>query len=52
GHVPALRGLVPRTLFATDLEHNSCITACENDWHFAAIQLTGRIWGTISTEMA
>ncbi|EJD48726.1 hypothetical protein AURDEDRAFT_47657, partial [Auricularia subglabra TFB-10046 SS5] len=52
GHVPALRALVPRVRFASDLEYNSCITACESDWHFAAIQLAGRIWGTISTIMA
>ncbi|EJD37554.1 hypothetical protein AURDEDRAFT_73091, partial [Auricularia subglabra TFB-10046 SS5] len=41
GHVPALRDLVPRVRFASDLEYNSCVTACESDWHFAAIQLAG-----------
>lgn len=52
GHVPVLRSFVPLDSFATALEHSSCVTACESDWHFAGFRLAGRIWGTVSSEMA
>ncbi|KZV87604.1 hypothetical protein EXIGLDRAFT_620489, partial [Exidia glandulosa HHB12029] len=52
GLTPKLAGLIPRAAFTSNTSYRMCVSACEVDWHYAAIRLAGRIWGDFQSEAA